>query len=482
MQDEAGKQALSRDLAMLGAIAYVIFLAMSIAPILLDGDTGWHIAAGRWMIEHRAVPGTDPFSFTFFGEKWTPHEWMSELIMVAAYEAAGWSGIAILFAAAVTTLFLLLGIELRRWMPSTPAFVTLLTSFAMLLPFLLARPHLLALPILAGWTIMLLRAREAGRAPAWPFAATMLLWANLHGSFLFGLALIAPFALEAVIAGPKRTEALLGWGGFGLLSALIALLTPHGIDGILFPVQVAMMKSLPLIVEWRAASFENFNGFQLSLMIFLLFALTKGLRIPAVRLLLLLGLLYLGLQHIRHQMILAVVGTLLIAEPVGRALLAPGGALPKPALRAALAGNLRTYRPAALAMAVIIAAIISVRLLIPVQRSDSDNVPATALAKLPDALRTERVFNDYGFGGALILAGIPVYIDGRADMYGDAFLENYVRIKGGDAKAWRAAARRWKIKWTILTPSVELVAVLDREPGWRRVYADKYAVIHSSVP
>ena len=477
MDDKASQQALSRDVAMLGVIAYVIFLAICIAPILLDGDTGWHIAAGQWMIEHRAVPATDPFSFTFMGRHWTPHEWLSELIMVGAYNAAGWSGIALLFASAVAALFVVLGLELRRWMASTPAFVTLLTTFVMLLPFLLARPHLLALPILAGWTIMLLRAREAGRAPAWPFAATMTLWANMHGSFIMGLALIAPFALEALIEGPKRIEVLLRWGAFALLSALAALLTPHGIEGILFPLQVSAMKTLPLIVEWRGANFEEFKSFELALLIFLLFALSKGLRIPAIRLLILLGLLHLGLQHVRHQMILAVVGTLLVAEPAGRALLR-GGSLPKPDLRAALAGQWRTYRPAALAMMVVIAAIATVRMAIPVQRTDSDHVPATALAKLPEELRTRRVFNDYGFGGALILAGIPPYIDGRADLYGDAFLQNHVRIDNGDAKAWREAARRWKIEWTILTPSAGLVRVLDREPGWRRIYTDKYAVIH----
>lgn len=467
------------DFAMLAAIAFVIFLNLSLFPLLSDGDTGWHVAAGRWMIEHRAVPVADPFSFTFAGHQWIAHEWLSELAMALAYGAAGWSGVTLLFAAATTALFLILGIEIRRWLPSLPAFVILLAVFLLLRPYLFARPHLLALPLLAGWSVALLRAREAGRAPPWLLVPLMVFWANMHGSFFFGLALIGPFALEAMLdpAGDRR-KALAGWGGFALLSTVAALVTPHGIEGLLFPFQVSTMKTLPLISEWKSASFSRISGFELVLLGFLLFALSRGLRIPAVRLLLLLGLLHLALQHVRHQAILAVVGALLLAEPIARSL-APKEDLPKPGLRAAVKGQARSYLPAAAAMLLILGTIAAMRIAVPLRRPDSANVPMTALAKLPVAFRSQPVFNNYGFGGALIFAGIRPFIDGRADMYGDAFVARYARISGGDLGAWRKAARRWRIRWTILSPSDDLTGLLDREPGWRRVYSDRFAVIHA---
>lgn len=472
-QEDFGK-----DVAMLAAITYTIFLAIVITPMLTDGDSGWHIAAGRWMIEHRSIPISDPFSFTYSGEKWVPHEWLSEILMALAYAGAGWSGIVLLFAAATTALFLILGLELRRWLPSLPAFIVLLAVFVVLRPYLFARPHMLALPFLAGWTVALLRAREKKCAPLWPLAAIMLLWANMHGSFLFGLALIVPLAVEALIeARNRRFDVLVAWGGFALCSLVAALITPHGVEGLLFPIQVSSMKTLPLILEWRDADFSGLSGFELVLLGLLFFGFFTGLRIPAIRLLMLVGLLHLGLQHIRHQIIFAVVGALLLAEPIGR-VLRPKTRLPKAGFRAELAGQWLTYRPGAIAMFVLIAAITSVRLAVPVERLDSRHVPTTAIARLPQSLRTQRVFNDYGFGGALILAGVRPYIDGRADMYGDAFVKQYADIAGGNVRAWRDAAHRWDIRWTFLAADAGLIAVLDRDPQWRRIYSDKTAVIH----
>jgi hypothetical protein len=63
-------------------------------------------------------------------------------------------------------------------------------------------------------------------------------------------------------------------------------------------------------------------------------------------------------------------------------------------------------------------------------------------------------------------------------MYGDDFTARYYKISKGDVRGWREADARWKFGWTILPPDNALVAVLDKEPGWRRLYADKWAVIH----
>ena len=57
--------------------------------VFRDGDVSWHIAAGRWIIEHRAVPVTDPFSFTMPGTAWVAHEWGAEVIQAIAYDLAG---------------------------------------------------------------------------------------------------------------------------------------------------------------------------------------------------------------------------------------------------------------------------------------------------------------------------------------------------------------------------------------------------------
>jgi hypothetical protein len=93
-------------------------------------------------------------------------------------------------------------------------------------------------------------------------------------------------------------------------------------------------------------------------------------------------------------------------------------------------------------------------------------------------LRAEPLLNDYGFGGYLISEKVKPFIDGRADMYGDAFLDLYGKIVSGDPDALEPTLKRYAVAWTIFAPSQRVVALMDREPGWRRLYADKFAVVH----
>ena len=89
------------------------------------------------------------------------------------------------------------------------------------------------------------------------------------------------------------------------------------------------------------------------------------------------------------------------------------------------------------------------------------------------------MLNGYTFGGPLILAGIKPYIDGRADLYGDAFVSDYNEITQGDGAKFNRAVERYGIRWTMLPPSNKrLIEELDQSPRWRRLYADQWAVVH----
>jgi hypothetical protein len=252
------------------------------------------------------------------------------------------------------------------------------------------------------------------------------------------------------------------WGLFGAASLACALLTPHGFHGLLFPLQVSAMKSLPLIYEWRRTDPALDWLFLTALASMLLLLLLRRPRISPVRLLLLGGLVYLSLAHLRHQPVLALLAPLLLARPLSN-----GRSEETMPLRSML-----------IVLALGLLAVSAFRLSVPVRRDDSGSQPLTAINRLPAELRARPVLNTYGFGGPLIRAGIPPFIDGRADMYGDAFKFEHQRIVDGDAAALERAVRRWDIKWTILAPEEELVALLDRTPGWRRIYADRWAVVH----
>ncbi|HEY1753684.1 MAG TPA: hypothetical protein VGG29_20675 [Caulobacteraceae bacterium] len=467
------------DLAIAGAAAIIVMaVAAFSARVFIDGDTNWHVAAGRWILAHHTVPLTDPFSYTYAGKPWVAHEWLSEVLMALAYLAAGWAGVVLLIGVAAGAAFAIIAAELRLWMGPVGQIVGLALAFACLDPFLYARPHIIATPVLVFWTRCLLAARRKGRAPPLELAPLMAVWANLHASFIFGLAIIGPFALEALIQQPDKLRVIRGWGFFGVIAGALALMTPQGFEGVAFPFMVLGMKVLPSILEWRGANFQQLSLFEGSMLITLFLGLWRGVRVPVFRLILLLGLVHMALQHIRQEAVLAALAPLLLAEPFGRAL--------KPARAGPRMVPPTSWRPGwrwtpsilvAASLAVLALGVVATRVAKPLVRRDNGNVPVTAFAHVPPPLLTQHVFNEYAFGGYLIFKGVKPYVDGRADMYGDAWVQEYLAIAGGVEPDVDKAFRRWNITWVIISPRDGIVRVLDGKPGWRRLYADPFAVV-----
>jgi len=87
------------------------------------------------------------------------------------------------------------------------------------------------------------------------------------------------------------------------------------------------------------------------------------------------------------------------------------------------------------------------------------------------------VFNGYNSGGALIGAGIRPFIDGRTDLYGDAFNALAFGAEHGAPGALDRVLRDWRIEWTFLPADSPAAAQLGRTPGWQRIYKDGLIVI-----
>jgi hypothetical protein len=364
--------------------------------------------------------------------------------------------VAVLFAGAIAIALGLVARELLRALPLRYALLAFAFLVAVLAPFMLARPHVLTWPIFVLWLLSLLRARDERRAPSLGWAAMMVVWANLHASYLIGIGIAAVFALEALIEEKDKRAVVAGWLPFGLLSLLFAAITPHGIQGFLYPLQVSGMKSLPLIQEWRSSNLSDDLLFFVALVAIAGLLLLKFRNLSPVRLLLIAGLAGMAVLHSRHQPLFLMTGALLLARTM------------------ASAQTPRLMTPVLIGLA----AVSLVRLAMPLERSDSATYPASAIAHLPAELRSQPVFNSYGFGGPLILNGIRSYIDGRADMYGDVFTADHNAIVMGDKARFNRAVDQSGIRWTILQQGSPLIAVLDRDPQWRRIYADRWAVVH----
>jgi hypothetical protein len=331
----------------------------------------------------------------------------------------------------------------------------------MLLPFAHARPHMLAWPLLAAWTLILLRARERNEAPPLAAALLMVIWANLHASYIIAFGIAGLFGLESLLANLKDRKLLGRWILFGLASlAAAALVTPFGPSHFLYPFEVSGMASLSIIGEWRRSTPQSDLLFYVCLVGLALLISTRWRVIPPLRLLLLVGLAAMAVLHARHQMLFAIVGGL-----VALSVIAPPSASARPALPEAA-----WLLPGLLLLG-------AARLLVPFEFKEHSTYPLTLLASVPEEVKKTPVFNEYSQGGPLVMLGIRPFIDGRADMYGDEFTFRHTQIVRGDLPKFREDAERYRIGWVILEQDDGLKPELTREPGWRLLAEDRNAAV-----
>jgi len=464
--------------AGLAAFASALF---SGARLLGDPDTYWHIAAGRWIIEHRAIPHADIFSNSMAGAPWVPHEWLAEIIFAPAYDFLGWNGPVLLTALCFAVALAILTRALLRHLEPIHALAGMATAWALVVPHLLARPHVLTLPILVFWFASLVEARSKNRAPPLWLAGLMILWANLHGGYVLGLVFAALFAGEALVMAPDKNARLLAvrqWAPFGLAAILASLLTPNGLEGLFFPWHLLQMKyALAVLSEWQSPNFQEFQPLEAWLLLGLFASLSFGVKLPWTRVLMLLLLLHISLQHLRNIEVLGLAAPLLIAESVARQLRRARGNAAS-ALDAVFHSLSGRATPAGLAcMAFLFVALGAVSLAHPIARESGGYTPEAAVKAAEDAHVTGPVMNEYAFGGYLIFEGIAPFIDGRADMYGDDFLKTYIDATRGTGGDLSQLLDRYHTGWTLFAANTPAAALMAHMPGWRRIYADDTAVV-----
>jgi hypothetical protein len=453
----ASDQGVRLNIPLLAAVLLIPAVLGSSLTIFNDGDVSWHIATGQWILDHWAIPHTDPFSFTWFGKPWVPIEWLAEVIYASAYRVAGYAGVAALVTAALMALHAIVYLTASRWIRA--ALLPIVAMDFVLVPMLLARPHLLTWPLLASWTLLMLRAREQDRAPPLYAALLMTLWANLHGGFVFGLAIAAAFGLEALVDSPDKGRAFRQWLVFGIACAVACMINGNGLEGVLHPLRFTHLQMLPLIDEWKPSTPVRTPFSFAVLAITLALIVWKRPRLPWMRWLLLGAMLSLALFQVRHQATLAILAAMILPQGFG-------------------AERRSADRPSGRIAAIAAVLLVALRATMPLQPADNQANPWRLIAAVPPQLRSQPVLNGYSMGGPLILSGIRPYVDGRGDMYGDELVVGYAKIVHGDAALFAEAVQRWKIRWVMLPNDSKLIPVVQRTPGWRLVARDNVGVIY----
>jgi hypothetical protein len=169
---------------------------------ITDPDIWWHLAAGRWILQHHAVPFTDPFSSYGMGKPWVAYSWLFEVLMQLSYQAFGYVSIVLYDVAVRLALAVALFHLVRSLLPHFWRAVALsgLGIYAMT-PVIGPRPGMLTILFGIIELEILLSARRTGNTKwLWLLPPMLAVWANWHIAFMYGLLILGVFAGEAVLA------------------------------------------------------------------------------------------------------------------------------------------------------------------------------------------------------------------------------------------------------------------------------------------
>lgn len=469
------------------ALAVFAYTASHAGWLLREPDLWWHIKTGQLMIETGRVPQTDSFSYTYAGQPWIAKEWLSQVIFAFTYELAGWAGPLLITAFAVMLTGWL--IYRRATQDIQPVFAAVLVILAIFViqGVTVARPHVFTFPIIVALAYTVFDAARARAAPAWWSLVLTVLWTNLHGSFAIAFVITGCAFLDYFErARFSQPATLIRWIAYCALTALVTLANPYFIKPYLIAATlVGGVSVMDRISEWAPFTAPDDSIMEIGFMLVFLLLLRARAKFTFGQILFTLMTFHMMLTHLRflYVFFLAVPVVLLpeVAEALPSLSLSSWLARPRDGLERFVG---RAARPIEIwAVAVLLGIcgflLLKDRVSPPEATSLSGALAYVEQHKGSDPALNTHVFNDFNFGGPLILAGIPTYIDDRAEqLYIGPFLDDYLKTSDSDGKDVLARIlARPDIGWAIIPVKDPREENLKTMPDWKQVYADDVAAI-----
>jgi hypothetical protein len=459
--------------ALSTAVVLGSFAHRSLRP-LDDPDLGWHLAAGERVLAGLGVPWVDGFSQVAEGRTWIAYSWLPETLFAACRRAAGDLGLVVLGTVLVCATVAVLLRTCRATGARAPAALAVTVAAALVTSFgWSVRPHLASFLCMAITSHLLVLDRRRGVDRLWWLVPTMVLWANCHILFPFGLVLLGVHALtagRAWWARPGRRVALLA------AVAVAPLATPYGWH--LLP-HVAVMMHQPvafgMVAEFATPSLHELAGLLLTAFFFAaaLVLVRSPLRADAAELASVFGFGFLAYAMGRNMPFFAIAAAPALARHV-EALL-PRRARVAPRLGA---GHM-VLHAAILATGAAMLALRLGALAGPGAAVSAKDVPVGAVHFLCTRPPLGRLFNHFNWGGYLIGTLYPRYrvsMDGRTQVYGEETLAAYVAT-ATLAPGWRGFFDRVDPDVVLWPRHGALARVLELLPEWEQAYADDTAVV-----
>jgi hypothetical protein len=461
-----------------------------------DGDLARHLRHGLYMLQHHTLIWNDPFSFTRPGEPFVPFEYGSQLIYALVFEVGGLAGVSLLAGLLIGATYALLA-RLLLEREVDPLLVVLVTAAAAVLGFAhwIARPHLMS------WVaiVLLFGLVERKRRPRiWIYPLLFALWANIHGGWLYGIALIGIYlvghALEYRCFGrsAKDWDAVRDFARALKLASMATLATPMGFR--VWRHLYAHLGDRYVIDHTGEFQSPDFHSLAAKVLLAIILGSMGALvvsrrRIHTTRLLVVMAGLWWALISGRNIPLFGITGLATIALHLDR----EWRALPSQWLARRRAGfaagslnssTITWVLPCCLVFGVI--AIGHGRLMgrqVLTDDFDGRVFPVAAVRAARAASLEGRIFADFTWGGYILFAWPQqrVFIDGGTDFYGSAVMRDYDRIAKLEP-GWRDTMSRWRLDAVLTDSHSKLARELVRTPGWALWYCDSVAIVARRDP
>jgi len=485
------------DLFLMALVSWLfIFGASGWKSLLGDGDTGWHIRAGQYILAHHAVPTTDLFSFSRAGAPWFAWEWLSDVVSAVLFQMGGLKAI-VLASGLMIGIFATVVLRFSLWLGANvlvALFTTLIAAGAASMHFL-ARPHLFTLLLVPVCFWMLEADRRKHARWLWALIPITALWTNLHGGFVIFLALIALLvagsALEAGFGNGSgdghRWADVRRYGLLLLACSLASLINPYGVQlhvHIFEYLRADWIKNI--VQEFQAPTFRNegqlqYEALLLGGLIVTGFLLAKRRFTEALWI---LFLAHASLISVRHAPIYATVAAPFIACQLSQWWSASAARMKKSqALRILyqLGADLSPgFRRTSVWPAVFALALVALNAPLQWPRDfPSELFPTAMIHQHAGLVATGRLLTTDQWGDYIIYSFYPrqkVFVDGRSDFYGEKFADQYLHLLQG-AYDWRAIVDRAGFNVALLPAEWPLSSLLKQDPSWRVVADDHRSVL-----
>ncbi len=507
-----------------GDIMYlvVLYLLLFMKPNMLldDGSTGWHLVSGNYILQHHNIPYVDIMSYTFSTKPWTAYEWLSDVFMAILVKLGGLNLLYVVTASAIAFLILFLYVRCRQNRCNF-VFATFITIIGALLSAIhwLARPHLFTffgVFIFATQLDKFYRGSLSKNKLVLYLTIYMLIWANSHPGFLLGLAIITIYLLASIVEfiflkpdnSPenkiRKKEQISTLLYVLILNIFASLCTPYGFQLYSY-ITDYLVKGNAIISATDEYQSPIFHGALQPAILEIFFALTiLGLIITRSKITLPESLIYLMFAYLslsaQRNMALYVFANLPIIARIyaSTKLDSPAGEIYlklKQAWQFLIdkfknlnEGFTENEQHCSYHILPILTSMILVFIALnggkvfgyPLLKADFDpkNHPSTTLNIIKELhLDPKHGFSMDNWGGIIrFKIGYPVFIDDRADFYGQDFYVEYGKLIQ-TSPGWQNILKKHQIEWILLPKNSRLIEELKMDSHWQVRAEDRGSVL-----